>query len=190
MSEHIVGVQPKVYNGRRYRSTLEAATAEALDKMGIPFLYENRRIEVFPAFRCPFQKEKVRAIDYKPDFEIGNIIIETKGYETPDWKIKRKLLYRYLQQNEPETLFYQVKNLRQLLQALDYHWSSLGYCIEVIPKPKTKKEDCTPKYFDSIKQAMQQLNLDSRPVGCILRSLIGKTDYIYGYKWKIKRIKL
>jgi hypothetical protein len=179
-----------VYNGKKYRSTLEANTAQILDAMGLPWEYENKKITLQESFRCQYQKEKVRSIEYIPDFTIGPIMLETKGYETPDWKIKRKLLYRYLQQNEPETLFYQVKNLRQLLQPLDCHWSSLGYCIEVTPKPKAKKEDCTPKYFDSIKQAMQQLNLDNCPVGCVLRSLTGKTDYIHGYKWKIKRIKL
>ena len=33
MSEHIVGVEPTVYNGFKYKSKLEAETAETLDKM-------------------------------------------------------------------------------------------------------------------------------------------------------------
>ena len=76
MSERIQNVQPKEYKGVMYKSTLEAETAEALDCMGLPIRYEERRLTVLEGFRCPFQKNKVKAVYYKPDFTLGNIIIE------------------------------------------------------------------------------------------------------------------
>lgn len=196
MSEHIVGVSPKEYNGRKYRSTLEAHTAETLDKMGLPYEYETKKIVLQEGFRCSYQKDKVREIFYVPDFIIGPIMLETKGFETPDWKIKKKLLYKYLTENEPEAIFYMIKNDKQLLQALDHHWAILGYAIQVTPKPKGKKvtvpEDFPSGYklYDSIAEALDDLNLNGKSVTPILRSLIGKSEFVYGYSWKLKKINL
>jgi hypothetical protein len=89
MNGRIQGVQETEYRGRVFRSKLEAQTAETLDKLGVPYTYEERKIELIEGFRSPFQKDKVRSITYKPDFEIGPIIIECKGFETPEWKIKK-----------------------------------------------------------------------------------------------------
>lgn len=196
MSEHIVGVEPKEYNGRKYRSTLEAKTAETLDKMGIPWEYETKKMVLQEGFYCQYQKEKVRNIEYIPDFVIGPIMLETKGFETPDWKIKKKLLYKYLKENEPEAIFYMVKNNKQLLQALDKHWSVLGYAIQVLPKPIGKKaavpKDSSLRYklFDSIEQAMFELKLKGKSVTPILKSLTGEREYVYGYSWTLKKINL
>lgn len=188
MSSHIVGVNPKEYNGKLYRSTLEAHTAETLDKMGLPWEYETKKITLQEGFYCQYQKDKVRKIEYIPDFIIGPIMLETKGFETPDWKIKKKLLYKYLTENEPEAIFYMVKNDRQLLEALDNHWSYLGYCIEVTPKPK--KCLVSSKKYDSIKEALYDLGLEGKPITPILRSLTGRKEYVYNYNFKLIKLKL
>lgn len=193
MSEHIVGVEPKVYNGRKYRSTLEARTAETLDAMGLPWEYETKRITLQEGFRCQYQKEKVRAIEYVPDFIIGPIMLETKGFETPDWKIKKKLLYKYLKENDPDAIFYMIRNDKQLIEALDNHWTYLGYCIQVSPKPKKVKGKFYPdtiRMFDSIQEAMCQLGLKGKYLTPILHSLTGKKEYVYGYNWKLCKIKM
>ena len=75
MSERIQNVHEADYNGRHFRSSLEAQTAKTLDDMGIPYAYEERKIELLEGFRTPFQKDKVRSIIYIPDFEIGSSII-------------------------------------------------------------------------------------------------------------------
>ena len=95
MSERIVNVHAQEYKGKKFRSTLEAETAKALDAMGIPYEYETRRIELLEGFRSPFQKDKVRSITYTPDFIIGPIMLECKGFETPEWKIKKKLVFKW-----------------------------------------------------------------------------------------------
>lgn len=193
MSERIQNVQPKEWNGVNFRSTLEAKTAETLDALGIPYQYECRKIVLQEGFRCPYQKDKVRAITYTPDFEIGSsIILECKGFETPEWKNKKKMLFKYLIENEPSTCFYQIHDCgRQLLLALDNHWPYLGYHILVSPKPKKSRKALVPEAspsgheFDSIQEAMQSLHLQGKPLGSILQSLTGKREYAYNYNWQL-----
>lgn len=194
MSGRIVNVHEQDYGGRHFRSSLEAKTAQTLDALGIPFRYEERKIVLQEGFRCPYQKEKVRDLTYIPDFEIGTIMIECKGFETPEWKIKRKLLFKYLMENEPETIFYQIHDAgKSLLEALDNHLTYLGLYVEVSPKPKKVKGQFYPdtiRKYDSILEAMHDLGLKRKPIGAILKSLTGKTQYVYGYEWKLKKILL
>lgn len=196
MSERIQNVQPKEWNGTKYRSTLEAETAQTLTALGIPFEYEPRKITLQDGFRSPFQKDKVRALTYKPDFIIGPIMLECKGFETPEWKIKKKLIFKYLMENEPDVIFHQTHDAKKsLLEALDHHWPYLGYCIEVSPKPKKSRSlSCdsitVPIKFNSVWQAMQELHLKGKAVGPILSSLTGEREYVYGYKWNLLKIKM
>lgn len=191
MSERIQNVQHDLeYNGRKFRSALEVSTAKVLESLGIPYEYESKKIVLQEGFRCPFQKEKVRDITYTVDFIIGPIMLECKGFETPEWKIKKKMVFKWLMENEPDTIFYQIHDARrQLLEVLDRHLVYLGYYLEVTSKPSRLKPSETFK-FDSIREAMEDLNLRGKPIGAILRSLTGKTEWVFGYKWQIKRIEL
>lgn len=191
MSERIQNVQPKEYKGVMYKSTLEAETAEALDCMGLPIRYEERRLTVFEGFRCPFQKDKVRAVYYKPDFMVGDIILECKGFETPEYLLKKKLIFKYLIDNEPNLIFHQIHDTRKdLLKALDPHWSYLGYAVRVTSKKKKKKEQPFTKLYDSVAQALDDLNIRTRALGSIMRSLTGRTEYVFGYSWKLEKLKI
>jgi hypothetical protein len=190
VSERIQNVQPREYKGRTYRSTLEAETAKTLDAMGISFEYESRKIILQEGFRCPYQKDKVRDLTYTPDFIIGQIMLECKGFETPEWKIKKKLLFKWLTENDPDIIFYQIHdNRKELLKALDPHWWYLGFCLKVTSKG-TKKHPSETQTFDSIAQAMEELNLRGKAIGPILRSLTGKTSFVYGYQWRLEKLKL
>ena len=188
MSSRIQNVHSGEYKGKKFRSTLEVHTAEILDALGIPYEYENRKILLVEGFRSPFQKDKVRSITYTPDFIIGNIMIECKGFETPEWKLKKKLLFKYLQENEPYTVFYQIHDARKsLIEVLDKHLACLEMTVEVTNKPQGEKDAIITQTFDSISQAMNELNLTGKPMGVILNSLVGKKQYIYGYSWKLKK---
>ena len=158
MSEHIVGVEPTVYNGFKYKSKLEAETAETLDKMGIPWEYETKTYTLQEGFYCPWQKRKVMEISYTPDFIIGPIMIETKGWKTPDFKLKEKMFYKYLKENEPDAIYHIVKNQKQLLEVLDNHWSYLGMAVQATSKGNKKQPQVTMIY-DSIMQAMEELGI-------------------------------
>lgn len=188
----IQGVQEKAYKGITYKSILEADTAEALDLMGLPIRYEEKAFKIFEGFRSPFQKRKVLDIQYIPDFWVGDIILECKGFETPEWKLKRKLVFKYLMEKEPKVQFYQVNKhswKKDLLEALDPNWSSLGYAIQVTSKP-TKKVPAQTKLYESISQAMQDLGIDHKNITPILRSLTGKVEYVYDHKWELKKLTL
>lgn len=187
MSERIQGVKEKVYKGVKYRSTLEADTAEALDKLGIPFVYEGRKITLLEGFYSPFQKKKVIGITYTPDFEVGNIIIECKGFETPEWRNKKKYILKYLMENEPQTLFYQTHNSSSdILLALDSYWEQLGYVVQVTSRPTARKPSVTGIY-SSVEQAMKALNTKNN-VGPILKSMTGDREWVYKYNWKLIKI--
>ena len=189
MSERILNVNREAdYGGKHFRSTLEAQTAKALDELGIPYQYEERKIELMEGFKSPFQKDKVRSITYTPDFIIGPIILECKGFETPEWKIKKKLVFKWLQENEPDAIFHQIHDARKsLLQMLDSHFSYLGYAIEVSSKP-TKKVSSETKVYDSIAEAMEDLKLKGKNIGPILNSLTGKKEWVYNYNWKLIKL--
>lgn len=189
MSEHIVGVEPTVYNGKKYRSKLEAKTAEALDKMGIPWEYETKTYTLLEGFHCPWQKRKVIAIDYTPDFIIGPIMIEMKGWKTPDFKLKEKMFYKYLNEHEPDAIYYIAKNQKQLLEVLDKHWSLLGYCIEVTSKPQKNKPVQTHR-FSSIAEALAAIHHQGKSYATILRSFTGEAQYVFGYNFKLVKITL
>ena len=195
MSERILNVdhhEEIAYNGRKFRSRLELETAKTLDALSIPYRYEDRKIILQDGFRCPYQKNKVIGISYTPDFEIGSsILIECKGFETPEWKIKKKLLFKWLMENEPGTCFFQIHDSRkQLLETLDHQWAYLGYAIQVTPKSTRKMPNPESKLYDSIDEAMDDLGLTGKTKGAILRSLTGKNSYVYGYNWVLKKIEL
>lgn len=187
MSEHIVGVRGKYYNGRLYRSTLEANTAEMLDKMGIPWEYEVKTYTIQEGFYCPWQERKVLPIKYKPDFIIGPIMLETKGFETPDWMIKKKVFFKYLKENEPDAIYYMVKNSKQIIEALDNHWSYLGMAIKVTSKPSSKRPSQV-RMYDSIKEAMADLGLKGKNMTPIIKSLTGEKEFVYNYNWVLMKI--
>ena len=190
MNGRIQGVHPKVYKDVQYKSTLEAQTAETLDKLGLPINYEARKITLLEGFRCPYQKNKVIGITYKPDFLVGNIILECKGFETPEWKNKKKYIFKWLMENEPYTPFYQTHNsTKDVLMALDNHWSSLGYAIQVTSKGLPKKPSRT-FMFDSVAQAMEELNLKGKSLTPILRTMKGEKEWAYNYNFKLVKLKL
>lgn len=191
MSERILNVDHReeiAYNGRKFRSRLELETAKTLDALSIPYRYEDRRIILQEGFRCPYQKNKVIDISYTPDFEIGSsILIECKGFETPEWKIKKKLLFKWLMENEPGTCFFQIHDSKkQLLETLDHQWSNLGYIIEVT----SRKDSTYSKTYDSIKEAMFDLGIENKSMTPILRSLKKDKEYVYGYSWSLKKSDL
>jgi hypothetical protein len=105
--------------------------------------------------------------------------------------IKKKLIFKYLMESKPDVIYYQIGNCRKdLILALDPHWTYLGYAIRVTSKRKKKKEENFSKLYDSVKDAMADLGIKSRAIGTIVRSLTGKTEYVFGYNWKLEKLKI
>ena len=81
------------YNGRMYDSMLEASVARDLD-----ILLKSRRIKaVEPQVSFDlFGKNGTKICVHRPDFLVTRLdgvqmVVEAKGEEASDWKIKRKL---------------------------------------------------------------------------------------------------
>lgn len=189
MASRIQNLHPREYNGVHYRSTLERDTAKVLTLLGIPFQYEQQRFQLSEGFRCSYQKEAVRPVHYTPDFIIdNNIIIECKGYETPEWKLKKKLVFRYLKDKRPDFTFYQTKDAKgSLLSCLDNHWKQLGFCIKCISKPKRNFASLSST-FESISQAMERFGLEGKSIGAIMKALTGEKAYVYDHQWILRKL--
>jgi hypothetical protein len=116
-------------------------------------------------------------------------MLECKGFETPEWKIKKKYVFKWLMENEPDTVFYQIHDAgKSLIEMLDKHWSYLGMAIRVTSKP-SKKKPSESRMFDSVAQAMDELNIHCS-LGLVLSSLTGKREYVLGYKFELVKITL
>ena len=105
------------YNGIKFRSKLEKEVAKTLDDLNIKYEYENKKFILIPSFR--YENELIRQISYTPDFIIGNLIIECKGFPTDSWKIKRKLFLNYLVNKENNYIFVEIKSVKNLLDLID-----------------------------------------------------------------------
>jgi hypothetical protein len=94
-------------------------------------------------------------------------------------------------EQEPDVIFYQVHDSRkELLKALDNHWAELGCAIHVTSKRDKKNGECVSKLYDSVKEALADLGMPNKSFGMIMRSLTGKTEYVFGYKWQVKKLKI
>lgn len=93
-----------VFRGVEYKSQYEGRIAQLLYALGISYEYEPFDVLLIPRFR--YKGKSIRATCYTPDFGLPNdVVLEAKGFETPEWKIKRKLLFQRLNDEEDELSF-------------------------------------------------------------------------------------
>jgi len=134
-NKKVIGAQETTVNGIKFKSLLESRFYNYLMSIGADFDYEVERITLMEGFkpRCPFYKaekgsikqdnSKVRDITYTPDFLIYindyKVYVECKGFKTDSYNIKVKLFRKWLQ-NKDNTIFIEVKSVRELTSAIDY----------------------------------------------------------------------
>ena len=102
--------------GLHFRSKLECYTYEAFMKAGIPVEYEPKHFTLLNKFE--YNKEKIRAITYLPDF-IGNyknnkFVVECKGMITESFPLRWKLFKYYLKRHRSKHKCYMVRNHKQV----------------------------------------------------------------------------
>lgn len=178
MSEgRIQNVRPTKYNGIYFRSSLESKIAKIMDLLKIHYVYEPLRICLIPSFY--YNGKLQRELTYKPDFIVNNkIIIECKGFATPEWKIKKKLFLQYLIRNN-NYIFFEVHSEKDLFDAFDKCNSMIEKSIKV-----TNIKTGENNLYDSVSSAMEDLNLIGKSTGNINSCIIGKRKSAYGYKWE------
>lgn len=120
INKKIKNATPTTYKGVKYRSKLEVSFAKFFEKERIKAEYEPFKVTLLPSFR--YNGEAIRAITYTPDFIIDycgrKFIIEVKGFSNDAYKIKKKLILKYLLDNHSIYTFYEVKTLTALRKIL------------------------------------------------------------------------
>jgi hypothetical protein len=106
------------YNGIKFRSKLEAECAKLLENNNVEYEYEPFKIELLKAFQ--YDGKTYRSWTYSPDFVIfKNIIIEVKGFENDLWGVKKKMILKYIVDNNYCYEFYEIRNTSQLQKLID-----------------------------------------------------------------------
>jgi protein-tyrosine phosphatase len=88
-------------------------------------LNKNIKVEREPKFtiqpKFTYLNEKVREINMFPDFYLPelNIIVETKGFETDTYKIKKKMFIYHLYTLDKQTKYVVVKNRKEILDFIN-----------------------------------------------------------------------
>lgn len=103
---------PNIYDGIKFRSKLETYTYKKLKEAGIDAEYESTHFELIPKFE--YNREKVRAMTYLPDFVGKNFIIECKGLVTDSFPLRWKIFKYYLKQENKDYKLFLVRNQKQV----------------------------------------------------------------------------
>ena len=113
-----------------YRSQLEVTAAQELDSNNIPYEYEPWVVTLMPGMdhivtsyeKCgkefKLQKQKTRAITYKPDFVGKGWVMETKGVRTPDFRLKWKLFKQYIADNNLGLTLFMPGNKKEIIESV------------------------------------------------------------------------
>lgn len=108
-----------IYDNINFRSKLEAYTYRRLKEEGFDFRYEEVTYTILEKFE--YMGEKIRAIKRIPDFIDSNnkIIIEVKGFATPEYKLKQKMFKHYLCINNLNFKLYTVSSQKQVEELIN-----------------------------------------------------------------------
>ena len=134
------------YDGIQFKSMLEAATYKLLQEAGLNPQYEQQTFQIWKGkkFLVPcydlhkdrklhktvwgINSYKPTVVRYTPDFIVTImdsmgcekvVFIECKGFENDVYPYKKKLFRSYLEDNCPNSLFFEVHNQKQVKQAIE-----------------------------------------------------------------------
>lgn len=175
-NKKIKNATPNTYKGIKFRSKLESSIAKLLDDFQVEYKYEEVKFILVPSFK--YNTETVRQITYTPDFMIGNLILECKGFPSDSWKIKRKLFLNYLVNSKKDYIFAEIKSYNELLNLICMEERFTTFNILV-----TKDDGSVVGEFSTVAEAVQMLNLNPKSKGNIVACLLGQRPRAFGYKW-------
>ena len=116
-NKKIKNATPTTYKGVQYRSKLEVRFAMMLDAEKIPFAYEEETWVVLD--KQTYMGKTIRCVTYTPDFIIGNVVVEIKGFRNDVFPLKRKLIIKFINDNRPDTVFIEAKTVADMRAAVD-----------------------------------------------------------------------
>lgn len=136
-NKKIKNASPLEFDGISFKSKLEKMIYQTLRENNLPVEYEPQKFIIWEGFRptVPFydkdkttrmlklEKKKIISISYTPDFVFRYndylIIIEAKGMENDRFYLKKKMFRKWLENNEPKSIYFEIYTKKQLLQAID-----------------------------------------------------------------------
>ena len=139
-NKKVKNAQKHEYNGILFKSKLELDTYKMLISEGFNPEYEKhtyqlQETKLFPTPHYTLYKDrklhkkvwglntyKIRGLRYTPDFvfTIGDttIIIESKGFCTEKYPYQKKLFFKWLEEHNPNSVFFEVHNIKQLKETV------------------------------------------------------------------------
>lgn len=136
-NKKIKNASPLEYDGISFKSKLEKMIYQTLKEQGFPVEYESHKFVLWQGFRptVPFydkdkstrmlklESKKIIDITYTPDFVfIYNgvlVVIEAKGMENDCFYLKKKMFRKWLEDNHPKSIYFEIYTKKQLLQAIN-----------------------------------------------------------------------
>ena len=134
-NKKIKNATKKEYNGIQFKSLVEVSVYKHLLSLGLKPEYEKNKYIIWEGFKpkIPFynqdkkkelvlQNKKIIDITYTPDFTFQYksvfVILEIKGFENDTFPIKKKMFRKYLEENIPNAIFFEVRTIKQLKHTL------------------------------------------------------------------------
>ena len=140
-NKKIKGAKRHLYNGIQFKSGLEVETYKAFLKEGFNPEYEKhsyvlQESKLFPTLHyAPYKdrklhkvvwglnKYKLISMKYKPDFVFTVneklVVVEVKGYSNDRYPYQKKLFFKWLEKNAPNSAFFEIHNQKQLKAAIE-----------------------------------------------------------------------
>lgn len=135
-------------DGVKLRSKLEKKAYQLLTEADLDFEYEPMRFTILNSTKFPYdsyervkykgknefklKSKTVPKISYKPDFVGDWWIMETKGYETPEFRIRWKLFKKFLTENNLKYTLFKPHTEKEIKE-----------CISIIKRIENEKEKST-----------------------------------------------
>ena len=139
-NKKVKGAKGHLYEGIWFKSQIEVDAYKALCAEGFNPEYEKhtyvlQETKLFPTLHyAPYRDRKLHkdvwglnkykqiSIKYKPDFVFtvqGKlIVIEVKGYANDRYPYQKKLFFKWLEANNPNSVFFEIHNKKQLKMAI------------------------------------------------------------------------
>lgn len=135
-NKKIKNATSKEYNGIKFKSLMEVSVYKHLLSQGFNPEYEKHKYIIWEGFKpkIPFYNQdtkskelklydqKIISTTYTPDFTFNYkslfVILEIKGFENDTFPIKKKMFRKYLENNMPNAIFFEIRTIKQLKQSL------------------------------------------------------------------------
>lgn len=136
-NKKVLNATPLEYDGIQFKSKLEKMAYQTLRESGLSAEYEPKKFIIWEGFKptVPFydkdkvtrmlrlDDKKIISMSYTPDFLIKYngylVVLEMKGALNDTYPIKRKMFRKWLEENEPKSIYFEIYTKKQLLQAIE-----------------------------------------------------------------------